>query len=74
MVALASLCIHLVVVMGACCELLLRKGLDPCLWATSICCFLALKSGESSAIYPQYILEIRAVVYGRLCQLLLGRE
>lgn len=29
-----------------------KKGLGPCLWATRICWFLALKSGESSAIHP----------------------
>lgn len=51
-----------------------KKGLGPCLWATSICWFLALKSGESSAIHPQYILEIWAVLYGWLCQLSFGME
>lgn len=53
---------------------LLWKGLGPSLWATSICLFLALNLGVSCAIHPQYVLEIKAIVYGWLCQLPLGME
>lgn len=56
MVALAAPRVLFVIVMDACCGLLVRR-LGPCLWAAGISCqhVLASKSGDSSAIHLQHV-------------------